>query len=100
MLILFIVLAVAFLRVVRAATTDFARITTASIMVWVMVQALVNIAVVLGLIPVLGVPLPLISAGGTALVSTLIAIGFVLSFARDQHPIEADQRARSPKLKR
>ncbi len=99
-LILFIVLAVAFLRVVRAATTDFARITTASIMVWVMVQALVNIAVVLGLIPVLGVPLPLISAGGTALVSTLIAIGFVLSFARDQHPIEADQRARSPKLKR
>jgi UDP-N-acetylglucosamine--N-acetylmuramyl-(pentapeptide) pyrophosphoryl-undecaprenol N-acetylglucosamine transferase/cell division protein FtsW len=42
----------------------------------------VNIGVVLGVIPVLGVPLPLISAGGTAMVSSLIAIGIVLSFAR------------------
>lgn len=99
-LVLFIVLAIAFLRIIRASTNDFARITTAGVMVWVMVQALVNIAVVLGLIPVLGVPLPLISAGGTALVSTLIAIGFVLSFARDQHPVEVDTHARSPKLKR
>jgi UDP-N-acetylglucosamine--N-acetylmuramyl-(pentapeptide) pyrophosphoryl-undecaprenol N-acetylglucosamine transferase/cell division protein FtsW len=46
-------------------------------------QAFVNIAVVLGIIPVLGVPLPLISAGGTALIFSLIAIGIVLSFARE-----------------
>ncbi len=51
-------------------------------MVWVVGQALVNIAVVLGLLPVLGVPLPLISAGGSALIATLLAIGVVLSFAR------------------
>jgi cell division protein FtsW len=38
--------------------------------------------VVLGLLPVLGVPLPLISAGGTALISSLFAIGVVLSFTR------------------
>ena len=41
-----------------------------------------NIAVVLGLLPVLGVPLPLVSAGGSALITTLTAIGVVLSFAR------------------
>ena len=41
-----------------------------------------NIAVVLGLIPVLGVPLPFISSGGTALLAALIGIGVVLSFAR------------------
>ena len=51
-------------------------------MVWIIGQALVNIAVVLGLLPVLGVPLPLISAGGSSLITTLIAIGVVLSFAR------------------
>ncbi|MEO6115929.1 MAG: FtsW/RodA/SpoVE family cell cycle protein, partial [Pseudolysinimonas sp.] len=45
-------------------------------------QAFVNIAVVLGLLPVLGVPLPLVSAGGSALITTLAAIGVVLSFAR------------------
>jgi cell division protein FtsW (lipid II flippase) len=53
-------------------------------MVWILGQALVNIAVVLGLLPTLGVPLPLISAGGTAMISTLAAIGVVLSFARGQ----------------
>ncbi len=51
-------------------------------MVWLIGQAFVNIAVVLGVIPVLGVPLPLISAGGTAMISSMIAIGIVLSFAR------------------
>ena len=51
-------------------------------MVWIIGQAFVNIAVVLGLLPVLGVPLPLVSAGGSALITTLAAIGVVLSFAR------------------
>ena len=54
-----------------------------AILVWLIAQAFVNIAVVLGVIPVLGVPLPLISAGGTAMISSMIAIGIVLSFARE-----------------
>jgi cell division protein FtsW len=81
-LILLIVLAIAFVRIIRANTDPFARIVTAGVMVWIIGQALVNIAVVLGLLPVLGVPLPLISAGGSALISSLLAIGVVLSFAR------------------
>ncbi|WP_350346861.1 putative lipid II flippase FtsW [Agromyces sp. G08B096] len=80
---LFVLLAIAFARVLRSAKTPFARAATAAVMVWVIVQACVNIGVVLKVFPVLGVPLPLVSAGGTALLTTLFAIGIVLSVARD-----------------
>ncbi|MFF1879345.1 putative lipid II flippase FtsW [Leifsonia sp. NPDC058230] len=82
-LVLFVLLAIVFLRIIHASSDPFARVTTAAIMVWLIGQAFVNIAVVLGVIPVLGVPLPLISAGGTAMISSMIAIGIVLSFARE-----------------
>ncbi len=81
-LALFIVLAISFVRIIRASTDPFARVTVSAVLVWIVGQAFVNIAVVLGLLPVLGVPLPLISSGGSALVTTLLAIGIVLSFAR------------------
>jgi cell division protein FtsW len=83
-LLLFVVLAIAFARIIRASQDPFARILASAVMVWVVGQAFVNIGVVLGLLPVLGVPLPLISAGGSALISTLGAIGVVLSFARNK----------------
>lgn len=85
---MFILLAFAFLKIMRGATSVQARISTAAVMVWIIGQAFVNIGVVLGVFPVLGVPLPLISAGGTALLTTLIAIGVVLSFARANDPQE------------
>ncbi|MBX3099643.1 MAG: putative lipid II flippase FtsW [Salinibacterium sp.] len=81
-LALFVVLTIAFVRIIRSTSDSFARTTTAGVMVWVIGQAMVNIAVVLGVLPVLGVPLPLISAGGSALIATLLGIGVVLSFAR------------------
>ncbi|WP_395243323.1 putative lipid II flippase FtsW [Agromyces sp. MMS24-K17] len=80
---MFVMLAVAFARVLRSVRTPFAKAATAAVLVWVIGQACVNIAVVLKLLPVLGVPLPLVSAGGTALLTTLFAIGIVLSVARD-----------------
>jgi cell division protein FtsW len=83
-LLLFVVLAVAFVRISSTNADPFARVGTSAIMVWVLVQALVNIAVILGLLPVLGVPLPLISSGGSSLFMILIAIGIALSFARNQ----------------
>lgn len=83
-LALFVVLAVAFFRIIHSSSDPFVRITTGAIMVWLIGQAFVNIGVVLGVLPVLGVPLPLISSGGTALLSSLLAIGVVLSFARKQ----------------
>ena len=81
-LVLFIVIAVTLARIIRANTDPFARITTSAVLVWIVGQAFINIGVVLGILPVLGVPLPLISAGGSSLVTTLVAIGIVLSFAR------------------
>jgi cell division protein FtsW len=85
-LVLFVIMAIAFVRIIRSSRDPFARIATGGVMIWLIGQAFVNIAVVLGLLPVLGVPLPLISAGGSALISSLVAIGVVLSFAR--HPAE------------
>ncbi|ROQ40854.1 cell division-specific peptidoglycan biosynthesis regulator FtsW [Frondihabitans sp. PhB188] len=90
-LALFIVLAVSFMKILRSTDDPFVRIVTGGVMTWVIGQALVNIAVVLGLLPVLGVPLPLISAGGSSLIFTLIAIGVVLSFVhrRPGDPVSA-----------
>lgn len=81
-LALLVVLTVSFLRIIREATDPVVRIATGGIMMWLIGQAFINIAVVLGLIPVLGVPLPFISSGGTALLAALLGMGVVLSFAR------------------
>jgi cell division protein FtsW len=85
-LLLFVVLAFAFIRILNHAPDRFSRTVTSAIMVWVLVQAFVNIAVILGVLPVLGVPLPLISSGGSSLITTLAAIGVVLSIARASRP--------------
>ena len=83
-LALFVVLTIAFVRIIRTSSDPFAKVVTGGVMIWLIGQAFVNIAVVLGLLPVLGVPLPLISAGGSSLIASLIGIGVVLSFARHQ----------------
>jgi cell division protein FtsW len=93
-LVLFIVLAIALVRIIRANTDPYARVAVSVVMMWIIGQAFVNIAVVLGMLPVLGVPLPLISAGGSALVTSLVAIGIVLSVAR--HPIVRDAAEQRP----
>lgn len=82
-LALFVVLAVSMVKIIRKSNDPFVKTVTGGVLAWIIGQALVNIAVVLGLLPVLGVPLPLISAGGSALIMTLVAIGVVLSFARE-----------------
>lgn len=81
---LFGVLAFALTRVVRRHPDPFVQITTGAIGAWVLGQAMINIAVVVGLLPVVGVPLPLVSAGGSALVTTMVAMGVLLSFARNE----------------
>lgn len=71
-------------RVVLRHPNPFAAITAAAVGAWIGAQALVNIGVVIGLLPVIGLPLPLISSGGSSLIATLIALGLVLAFARDE----------------
>lgn len=83
-LILFAILGTAIYRVVAAQHDVFHRVLAGAIMVWLLGQASVNMAVVTGLAPVIGVPLPFISYGGSALLMSLCAIGVVLSLARAQ----------------
>ncbi|MFT4147876.1 MAG: putative peptidoglycan glycosyltransferase FtsW [Micrococcaceae bacterium] len=88
--VLFVVLILAFTRIITRHRDPYIRIATGCVMSWIIVQALVNMGMVVGILPVIGVPLPLISAGGTAMLFTLAAIGMVLSFARTE-PKEGDE---------
>lgn len=82
---LFVTLAIAFFKIWQRTVDDFSRLVVSGIMIWIIFQALINMAVVLRLLPVLGVPLPLISAGGSSLIATLGAIGIVLAVERENH---------------
>ncbi|MEY9953035.1 putative peptidoglycan glycosyltransferase FtsW [Leifsonia sp. EB34] len=95
-LALFAALGLIMVAIVRTTPDPVARVTTGTVLVWLVFQAFVNIAVVLGLLPVLGVPLPFISAGGTAMVASLAATGVVLSFTRAERPERAITGPRAP----
>jgi cell division protein FtsW len=83
-LALFLVLGYAGLRTATRSDDAFRRYAAAGVTVWFMVQALINLAVVLRLLPIAGVPLPLISYGGSALIANLLALGVLLSCARHE----------------
>ena len=75
-------LAFAGLRIARRAQDTFVRLAAAGATVWIVGQAIVNICAVLGMIPITGVPLPLVSAGLSSLVITMITLGMLMSFAK------------------
>jgi cell division protein FtsW len=81
---LFGVLAYAGIRIASRATDTFARLAAGAVTAWLIVQAFVNMAAVVGLVPITGIPLPLISAGGSALLPTLFALGMLAAFARSE----------------
>jgi cell division protein FtsW len=82
-LIAFGVLIYAGVRIAIHARGTFERLLAAGIIGWIGLQAIVNMGAVTGLLPITGVPLPLVSFGGTALVVTLAGIGVLASVARD-----------------
>jgi cell division protein FtsW len=75
-------LAFAGLRIARRVPDLFSRLAATAITAWLVVQAVVNIGAVIGVLPITGVPLPLVSAGLSSLLVTLIALGMLMSFAR------------------
>jgi cell division protein FtsW len=92
----FVILAVSMARLVRAQPDPFARLVTGGVMVWLIGQALINIAVVLEVLPVLGVPLPFMSVGGSALLASLLGIGVVMALNRhDAISVSASSSRRS-----
>ena len=69
-------------RIAKRTTDPFSRLAATGVTAWLAVQSLVNIGAVVGVLPITGIPLPLISYGGSALIPTLVALGMLLSFAR------------------
>ena len=94
-LALFLILGYAGFRIAMRSDIRFCRYTAAGITSWFMIQALVNIAVVLRMMPVLGVPLPLLSYGGSALMANLMALGVLLACARQEPQSRAFLRRRA-----
>ncbi|HWD09715.1 MAG TPA: putative lipid II flippase FtsW [Actinomycetota bacterium] len=83
------------IRTAREAPDKFGFLVAGGITAWIGIEALINIGAVTGLLPITGVPLPLISFGGTSLVVTLAGIGVMLSIARRGRPTRAKDPARS-----
>ena len=90
---LFAAIGVAGLRLARRTTDPFVRTASAASVAWLLTQALLNIGAVLQLIPITGIPLPLVSYGGSSLVPTLVVLGMLMSFARS----EAGRAPRAPR---
>jgi cell division protein FtsW len=89
-------LAFAGLRVARRAPDTFSRLAAAAITAWIVMQAVVNIAAVIGVLPITGVPLPLVSYGLSSLLVTMVALGMLLSFARREPGAQEALAARGP----
>jgi cell division protein FtsW len=81
-LVAFTVLIVAGIRIAIHSSETFDRLLAAGVIAWIGIQAIVNLGAVTGLLPITGVPLPLVSFGGSALVVTLAGIGVLASVAR------------------
>jgi cell division protein FtsW len=80
---LFALLAYRGFRVALAAPDTFGGLLAAGITVWLCVQAFVNIGVVVTLLPVTGITLPFVSAGGSSLIVSLVAAGILLAVSRE-----------------
>jgi cell division protein FtsW len=85
---LFSLLGFAGIRIAQRCTDPFSQLAAAAATAWLLGQALVNMGAVVGLLPITGIPLPLVSFGGSALVPTMFAIGMLISFAR-REPVTA-----------
>jgi cell division protein FtsW len=83
-LALFATLAYVGLRIAARNTDPWHRLVAATLTTWLVAQAAINIGYVVGLLPVTGLPLPLISSGGTSLVVTMLVFGLLANLARHE----------------
>jgi cell division protein FtsW len=99
--LLFIAFAYGGVRVAQRAPDPFGRYLAGGITVWIVVQALVNIGAVVGVLPITGVPLPLVSFGGSSMLVLLAAAGMLLNVARQEvWPVRASVLATTAQGKR
>ncbi|MEV2196043.1 putative lipid II flippase FtsW [Streptomyces phaeochromogenes] len=99
-LALFAALGYAGIRVAGRTEDPFVRYAAGGVTTWITAQAVINIGAVLGLLPIAGVPLPLFSYGGSALLPTMFAIGLLIAFAREDPAARAALALRQPRFGR
>ncbi|MER5180843.1 putative lipid II flippase FtsW [Streptomyces sp. NPDC002896] len=93
---LFAALGYAGIRVAGRTEDPFVRYAAGGVTTWITAQAVVNVGAVLGLLPIAGVPLPLFSYGGSALLPTMFAVGLLIAFAREEPAARAALAMRQP----
>lgn len=81
------------MRIARRSADPFLRLLTATATTWVLGQVFINVGYVVGLLPVTGLQLPLISAGGTSTATTLFMMGLITNAARHEPEAVAALRA-------
>jgi len=81
------------MRIARRSADPFLRLLTATATLWISSQVFINVGYVVGLLPVTGLQLPLISAGGTSTATTLLMIGIMANAARHEPEACAALRA-------
>lgn len=86
-LVLFLYLALLYrgMRVVAISTRPFGGLLSAGLSFALVIQAMINMGVAVGLVPITGLPLPMVSMGGTSLIFTGISLGIILSISRGDH---------------
>ncbi|GGU79279.1 cell division protein FtsW [Streptomyces filipinensis] len=99
-LALFAALGYAGIRVAGRTEDPFVRYAAGGVTTWITAQAVINIGAVLGLLPIAGVPLPLFSYGGSALLPAMFATGLLIAFARDEPAARAALAMRQPRFGR
>ncbi|MEV6109736.1 putative lipid II flippase FtsW [Streptomyces sp. NPDC051940] len=99
-LALFAALGYAGIRVAGRTEDTFVRFAAGGVTTWITAQVVVNIGAVLGLLPIAGVPLPLFSYGGSALLPTMFAIGLLIAFARNDPAARAALAMRQPVVRK
>jgi cell division protein FtsW len=88
-LIVFILFGLEGLKISSNASDNFGRLLSLGIVILIVSQAFVNIAGMIGVLPLMGIPLPFVSHGGTALLITLVEAGIVMSISRGSKKIKS-----------
>ncbi len=84
LLILFGAIAFSAFRIAHNTRDPFIQLATVGVMAWILTQMLINVGAVLSILPITGVPIPLVSYGGSSLVPTLCAFGMLMAFAKHE----------------
>lgn len=95
LIVLYVLLTLALVKILNRTDRLYEQFLMYGILAWIAIQSFINIGVVLNFLPVLGVPLPLISSGGTSLVATLLTLGIALGIERRNGSTPRLQRPRA-----